>query len=140
MLDTVWQVSMLEASPPGQFARGKVDPREAGRRGAIERERRRRERLTTAREALEADATDVALQAVRVAMGREAVSSIQAAMMRDVLDRTIGRAPEHFNVTADSSERLVELLAILDEPMTQPQNPARELPGTGVVRSTLDKT
>ena len=111
---------MLEASPPGQFAKGKVDPREAGRRGAAERERRRRERLTTAREALESDATAVALQAVRVALGKEIISSVQATMMRDVPDRTIGRAPELVDVSSSPSERLAELLAILDEPMIGP--------------------
>jgi hypothetical protein len=107
---------MLEASPHGQFAKGKVDPREAGRLGVIERERRRRERLTTTREALELDAPAIARQAVRVALGLESVTSTQAAMMRDVLDRTIGRAPELLSVTSTPSERLVELLAILDEP------------------------
>ena len=84
---------MLEASRKGRFAGGKGDPREAGRRGAEERERRRTKRLATTREALECEAPAVADLAVRVALGTDKVDAVQAAMMRDRLDRTIGKVP-----------------------------------------------
>jgi hypothetical protein len=49
-------------------------------------------------------------------------------MMKDVLDRTIGRAPEVIDVASNPSEQLAELLAILEEPMHASEEPARKLP------------
>lgn len=53
---------MLEPSKGG-FAKGKVDPREAGRKGAAARERNRLARLDSAREHIEAVQLPAAIQA-----------------------------------------------------------------------------
>jgi hypothetical protein len=69
---------MLDGSPKGLFARGKVNPRDAGRRGAEERERRRRERLDGTREALEASATRG-----RPTPGRDRLGEVNASPQED---------------------------------------------------------
>jgi hypothetical protein len=119
---------MLEASRNGRFAGGKVDPREAGRRGAMERERRRTERLNTTREALEREALAVAGLAVRVALGTDKVDPVQSAMMRDILDRTIGKAPRLLDADESWSERTLEIIRRLDAAEIRSRQDMRRLP------------
>jgi hypothetical protein len=102
---------MLEPSPKGLFAKGKVDPSEAGRKGVEERERRRRERLDETRQALEARAQEVAERLTEVALGQVKASPTEVSAANSVLDRVIAKAAPV--LTTERSESL-EFLRVLE--------------------------
>lgn len=90
------------------------DPREAGRKGAAVREERRMERLSDTRQAMEARASEVAVLLGAVATGETTANPQQLAAMRDLLDRTVGKAPE-VHLDATPSEHLAQIVRMLDE-------------------------
>ena len=105
---------MLEPSPRGLFAKGKVDPSEAGKKGVEERERRRRERLDETRQALEARAREVAERLTDIALGKVKGSPTEVLAANAVLDRVVAKAPPSDAESAHPSMMLMELVAQLD--------------------------
>ena len=105
---------MLEPSPRGLFAKGKVDPSEAGKKGVEERERRRRERLDETRQALEARAREVAERLTDIALGKVKASPTEVSAANAVLDRVVAKAPPPDAESAHPSIMLMELVAQLD--------------------------
>lgn len=105
---------MLEPSPKGLFAKGKVDPSEAGKKGVEERERRRRERLDETRQALEARAQAVAERLTDIALGRVKASPTEVSAANSVLDRVIAKAAQPLSVEKDASLEFMRVLESLE--------------------------
>jgi hypothetical protein len=105
---------MLEPSPKGLFAKGKVDPSEAGKKGVEERERRRRERLDETRQALEARAREVAERLTDIALGKVKASPTEVSAANAVLDRVVAKAPPPDIDATHPSMVFMELIAQMD--------------------------
>lgn len=105
---------MLEPSPRGLFAKGKVDPSEAGKKGVEERERRRRERLDETRQALEARAQEVAERLTDIALGKVKASPTEVSAANSVLDRVIAKAAQPLSVEKNESLEFLRVLERLE--------------------------
>jgi hypothetical protein len=89
----------------------KEDPVAAGRAGAAAREAKALARIGKARQVLNQSAPRVAKRAVSGALGLSTLSQTEAAMIKDVLDRTVGKAPVEVRVgPADQTLRILQEL------------------------------
>lgn len=105
----------LRPSTAGVFANGKVDPAEAGRRGAAERERRRHERIGETRERLEVNAlkaADTVIELLSSASDRE-----RRLAAEFVLAQVLGKPDqriEHAGEASEWTQRMDELMAEME--------------------------
>lgn len=99
--------------PTGNLVRD--DPAEAGRRGHAAAEAKALLNIGKARTHLGTAAPRVARTVVRAALGEESVSPVQASLLRDVLDRTVGKAPTEIRVgMADQTMQVLDMLELED--------------------------
>ena len=107
-----WNRSQIEARPSSGFAKGKIDPKEAGRKGAQAREQNWHERLSRHREELDKLAPDAIATLGKVLEGDRQPNVSPTAF--GVLDR-IGLGPSSKqDVQVTGSERLAAMIAELD--------------------------
>ena len=103
---------MVEASADGTFANGKIDPAEAGRRGAQAREANWHARITAHREELEKLAPKATRTIEEILDGERRPNVLPAA--NAVLDR-IGLGPSSkTEVAVGPNEHLAQLIERLD--------------------------
>jgi hypothetical protein len=99
--------------PTGNLVRD--DPAEAGRRGHAAAEAKALANIGKARVHLGTAAPRVARTVVRAALGEESVSPVQASLLRDVLDRTVGKAPQELRIgMADQTMQVLDMLELED--------------------------
>jgi hypothetical protein len=105
---------MLEPSPKGQFAKGKVDPREAGRKGVQKREQNRLARLVSTREHIERVQLPKAILAYDDLLEDEdpRARRYRFAAAKDTLDRT---PPATKHVEIDVRAQISALVAAFKE-------------------------
>jgi flagellar motor switch protein FliM len=87
-----------------------------GKLGAKAKEAKALERIGEARGLMGQAAPRVARRAIRTALGHESgVTATEASMMRDVLDRTVGKAPTELRIgMADQTMQVLDMLELED--------------------------
>jgi hypothetical protein len=89
----------------------KVDPVAAGKAGAAKREANALARIGKARQVLSVNSPRIAKRAVAGALGNQKLDPVEASLIRDILDRTVGKAPVEVRVgPADQTLRILEEL------------------------------